>query len=238
MRPRKVVNINELLRKNGLLRAKFGEEVSHSTPYFLLDYGRKKLVSTVNKSRMAGMMASRFLKIFPKGLSAYTRSIPISWGGTRAFVSDPSGGLKAYSYAGVKIQSSGMDVDEYREIQYRVMSLLRDLRDPADNTPIVEWVKNREEVYTGEYLNKYPDILFKLKDTWGVGWDINVPLFGKSLSHRLHSGNHKQDSAVFLMYGAPEIQLKDPMNLMDVSPVLHQILEIGESDDSLSSPAE
>jgi len=60
----------------------------------------------------------------------------------------------------------------------------------------------REDLYRGDHIAKYPDIIFKLDDEWGVGWDVNGEIFSRSNSHRLHSGNHRAETPVFFVYNA------------------------------------
>ena len=223
MRPYKIVNVNEVLRRNGFLQSKISNKISY---YYLLEVLRKKLVNTINKYRFIGKLTSIFLRYFPNSLNIYTKTTPISWEKTIAYLSDPSGGLKAYSYAGIKIKKDNMNDDKYEKIRTQLIKLLYNIKDPTTSENIVEWAVKREELYRGKYLHKYPDILFKLRDDWGVGWELNCPLFSKSLSHKIHSGNHRQESAVFLIYGNKNKNIRKNITLMDVAPTILDILEV------------
>jgi len=91
----------------------------------------------------------------------------------------------------------------------------------------IEWCRKREEVYDGPYIDKYPDILFKLKDKYGVGWDVNEGIYGKSRSHKLYSGNHMQDTAVFILSPTDNFNIKrKDMDLVDIAPTVLNILGI------------
>jgi predicted AlkP superfamily phosphohydrolase/phosphomutase len=153
--------------------------------------------------------------------------LPIDLKSTIACLSDPSGGLKAYSYAGIKIRNHNLQKELYEEIRDQIIRLLLDIKDPITSKTIVEWVVKREELYSGPYLYKYPDVLFKLKNNWGVGWDINKDLFGKSFSHRIHSGNHRQDTPVFLIYDCNKVHTTTSnATLMDIAPTIFSLLGI------------
>jgi hypothetical protein len=91
----------------------------------------------------------------------------------------------------------------------------------------VEWVVEREDLYEGPYLKKYPDILFKLKDDWGVGWEVNGSLFSRSTSQKLFPGNHRQESTVLLIYHPYErFFVKHYPTLVDVAPTTMWLLGI------------
>jgi predicted AlkP superfamily phosphohydrolase/phosphomutase len=228
MRPAKVVNVNEMLRKNGFLQSKISDEKKMMDRHYLLELSKKNVASIINKYRLVGKMASKFLSLFPKSLSAYTNMTPIDRENTIAYLSDPSGGLKAYSYAGIRIKKD-KGGEEYKKICTEIIDLLSGIKDPNTSEDLLEWACMREEVYNGGQLFKYPDILFKLKDDWGVGWEINEELFGKSLSHRIHSGNHRQETAVFLMCGNNNVNNNKNMTLMDIAPTVLDLLGVRKS---------
>lgn len=186
------------------------------------------MVRTISEYRLVGKMASKFLSYFPKSMSVYTNTTPIDWKNTTAYLSDPSGGLRAYSYAGIKIKKDGMDEVHYEETCDKIIELLLAIKDPTTSENLVEWALKREELYKGEYFYKYPDVLFKLRNEWGVGWEINEGIFGKSLSHKIHSGNHRQETAVFLVYGnnLKSVDFKANMTLMDVAPTLMDLMDL------------
>lgn len=226
MRPAKVVNVNEVLRKNGYITSKISEKRKKSDMYYLLNILRKNIVRTISEYRLAGKIASKFLSWFPKGISTYTNTVPIDWENTSAYLSDPSGGLKAYSYAGIKIRKDNINDEKYEKIRTQLINLLSDIKDPDTSDNLVEWVIKKEKLYNGEHLSKYPDIVFKLRDDWGVGWEINESIFSESYSHKLHSGNHRQETAVFLINNHNSVNISKNMTLMDVAPTLLDILGV------------
>jgi hypothetical protein len=91
-------------------------------------------------------------------------------------------------------------------------------------------VVRRDDLYEGPFLSKYPDVIFKLRNDWGVGWGTNGPLYERSLSHKLFPGNHRQESAVFLLDQPDEqyIKVHNP-KLTDVAPTILRLLEIHDS---------
>jgi len=224
MRPVKIFNINEILRKKGLLKLK-KENVGFRNNF--INKTKKTILSLIDQYRSIGKIASLFLKLFPQGLSLYLNITPIDKESV-AYLSDPSGGIKAYSYAGIKINKKIVDIYSYENLRDKIIKLLLSIKGPGDSGKIIEWAKRREELYNGKYIDKYPDIVFKLKDDWGVGWDINEDIFSKSRSHKLHSGNHRAETPVLFIYNQKtRLNLKKEMELMDVAPLILKLLEMG-----------
>jgi len=93
---------------------------------------------------------------------------------------------------------------------------------------LMDWICRREELYTGPYISHFPDVLFELKDGYGVYWGIHTPLLGTAYEHNLASGGHKKD-AVFLISGTDRGTVRREMTLMDVAPTILDLLGV-ESD--------
>jgi predicted AlkP superfamily phosphohydrolase/phosphomutase len=96
--------------------------------------------------------------------------------------------------------------------------------DTGDN--VFKYVINREDLYHGPFLNElYPDIIFELDKNYGVGWEIENPLFGKSFDHNIASGGHRKE-AVFLMANVTRNIRTNKVSLVDVAPTVLDILGI------------
>jgi len=226
MRPTKVVNINEALRQEGYLYSRIGSENNISYKYYSFEIIRKNLAKLISEYRLVGKLASKALRVYPKGLHLYTDSVPIDKERTIAYLSDPSGGLKSYSYAGIKIKKEDLDIQDYEAIRTRIINMLLKIEDPKSSERLIRWAIRREELYEGDFINKYPDVLFRLNDDWGVSWEMNSSLYGSSYSHKLHSGNHRQETAVFLLSKYENFPCKNAANLYDIAPTILDILDI------------
>jgi predicted AlkP superfamily phosphohydrolase/phosphomutase len=229
LRPRKVVNINGFLAEAGLLRTKI-KSSNLSDIHYLQESIKRKLTGLVSEYRIVAKTASKFLALFPQSLEFYTGSSVIDWSQTKAHLSDCSAGLKAYCYAGIKVRNTS-ESSSYEKTRQSIIELLMQIRDRDSSEEITEWAIRREELYQGPFISEYPDVLFKLRDDWGVGWETNGSLYGKSISHKLFSGNHRQESAVFLLDSPDELGLPagNPA-LTDVAPTILQLLGIKDRD--------
>jgi predicted AlkP superfamily phosphohydrolase/phosphomutase len=227
MRPYKVVNINEFLINAGYMRKKI-KSSSLSDMHYLQNFMKERLTGLVNERRILAKLVSKILSLFPRSLEFYTSVSPIDWNKTTAYLSDSSAGLKTYSYAGIRIKENG-EASSYEKIRQAIIDLLLKIKSPSSTENLVEWAVRREELYQGPFIFRYPDVVFKLREDWGAGWEMNGLLYSRSLSHKLFSGNHKQNSAVFLMRLPNQLRIKtDKVMLTDVTPTILDLLEIDE----------
>jgi predicted AlkP superfamily phosphohydrolase/phosphomutase len=225
LRPRKVVNVNEILREKEFLTSKVSD--SGISRYSAWNGMRKLAAKTINEHRVVGKMAATVLKHFPNSVRLYTNTVPVDYDTSKAFVSDPSGGLKAYSYGGIRIVPENLNGMGYEEARDQLIDLVLGISSPAEDLPIAECACRREELYSGGHIEKYPDILFKLRDDWGVGWDIGSEVYTQNITHKLHSGNHRQETAVLLtrLVGDRRID-RSEVSLIDLSPTILDLLEV------------
>lgn len=229
LRPRNVVNVNEFLAEAGLLKTKIKSNNLYDVHY-LQEFLKKKITGLISEKRIVAKIVSKSLSLFPQSLGFYTSSSPIEWSKTKAHLSDCSAGLKAYCYAGIKVRDN-VESSFYEQLRQSIIGLLMKIKDPVSSENLTEWAIRREELYQGPFISEYPDVLFKLRDDWGVGWEINGPSYGRSISHKLFSGNHRQESAVFLMAHPDGSRLKvENPTLTDIAPTILHLLGIQDPD--------
>jgi hypothetical protein len=63
----------------------------------------------------------------------------------------------------------------------------------------VEFARRREDVFTGSNVDKYPDVVFELREDYGVDRTLFSGLFGKSSTHRKVSGGHSKFGTLMLL---------------------------------------
>lgn len=227
MRPIKTLNINKILRKMGLLF----EKKDNLAPFSrFLDKTKFKMLDFVGKNDLENV-AAKFMRIFPIFRKIYTSPPSIDWTKTIAYTCDLSG-IKAYSYGGIQINQENIkDEKEYEKICEDIISELMKIEDPNTGQRIVKWALKRKELYEGEFLWKYPDILFQLDENYGAGWGIHEPLISESPSHNINPGSHKSESAVFIMYNYNKSIKTKNLSLLDIAPTILDILGIKEDFD-------
>lgn len=224
MRPIKLLNINEFLRQRGFLIPRAKNIVSKGLVHIIEKVKRLSL-DFVSRHDM-GNSAAMLLRLFPSAKKVYTSPLSIDWSKTLAYVSDLSG-IKSYPYGGINIVKENLTSKDYEELRDLIIGEIREIKEPNTNEKLVNLICRREDLYSGEYLNKYPDIVLELKDDWGIGWSIHESLFGTSPAHSIVPGSHKVHSPVYFMSNLQgrNIVRKD-IELMDVAPTVLDLLEV------------
>jgi len=223
-RPLKLININEILRRRGLLVPKI-RRTSVQDPYYLIEFLKKELVKFVSR-RGAGKVITRIVHAMPCLRELYTSPPSIDWEKTIAYISDLSG-LKAYDYGGIIINKQNIKGKSYEEIRSSIIEELRVIKENGSDANIVKWICRREDLYDGPYISRYPDVLFLLREDFGGGWAIFDSIFGGTQTHNIHPGSHKIDSPIFFIKNVKEKSpMRKKMKLMDIAPTILDLLEV------------
>lgn len=224
-RPVKLINVNELLRRKNLLTLKESTKRKANSSSLHATQLKKTILKIVDKYDL-GNVAALFLRLFPKGKEWFISFQHIDWEKSIAYLTDQSG-IKNYSYGGIIIRKELIQKRDYEELRNLIISEFSEINDPITNEKIVKWICKREEIYSGEYIDRYPDILFELKEYYGAGATTPAPFFDKSLTHNIAPGCHKQHHATFLISGVSDKKVvKNNMTLMDVAPTILDLLDI------------
>ncbi|MDD4255253.1 MAG: alkaline phosphatase family protein [Methanofollis sp.] len=222
MRPSDLVNINEILRMKGYLVANNGISAPIKN---VGEKAKRAAVNIIQRTALRGT-ALRILRKHPGIKEYYTVPSSIDFGRTVAHCTDLSG-MKAYNYGGILIAREKLGEKRYDEVKREIIDLLSSYALP-DGVPAFEWVREREALYLGRHLEKYPDILFKLREGYGAGWAIHESVFSTSNTHSFYPGSHRGDTPVFFLRApGTSTQALTEAGLEDVSPTILEILGIG-----------
>lgn len=224
MRPVKLVNINEILRQKGLLVSR-GTSIASRNWIQAMERIKRGALRFIAEHEL-GETARKLLKIFPAGRRIYTSPLSIDWQRTVAHVTDMSG-IKSYSYGGITIIKENLKDMDYEQVRAAIIAELSQIREPETGESLVNWVCRREELYSGEFISKYPDIVFDLREDYGAGWAIHGSLFTTAPAHNIVPGSHKAYSPVFLManWKNKRCTAKE-MTLMDMAPTVLDLLDV------------
>lgn len=219
-RPYTTVNINEFLRQKGYL-------VSNGQNKKIVSKIRKAILEAANRLNIEHWLIKLIVK--SQRLTKVSKSIYSSTGAIDRSKSTVClsnfAGIKSYPHGGIEINRDLVSGSEYEKVREEIIKSLSELKTP-DGKALIKWVKRREELYPGKFTEEmYPDIVFELKDDYGVGWDIYSDLFGKAYDHKVASGGHAKD-AVFLIRNVNREVMKRNMNVVDVAPTILDLLGI------------
>ncbi len=233
MRPVELLNINEVLQRQGYLVLRSG---SGKFLVQALEKLKRKVLDLVVRFGL-GNVAIRVMRTIPGSKSIYTKPANIDFEKTIAYLSDLSG-IKSYSYGGIRVERGKIaNGERYDEIRSQIISALQDLVDESTNERYMKWICRREDLFQGEYLVRYPEIVFRLKNQYGAGWEISGKLHAQSRSHNIQPGSHNEETPVIFFQNLRGHKVtRHEMTLMDVAPTILQILgmdeRVGEFDGS------
>jgi len=217
-RPPKLVNINEILRRHGFLSC---ENMNATSNIFC--WLRSKGIEIISKHDL-GWIASKVLTMIPQ-----TKRISTITGGFNpessiAYTTDLSG-IKAYTYGGVKINLDLILPDKYEVTREKIITLLKDtLQDKYT------WIKKREDLYHGEFIDQYPDIIIQLHEGYGLGCNVNTPIISDAYTSNIVPGSHRGDTPIFFMInGKSNISVAE-ITMMDIAPAVLKAIGIDLSD--------
>ncbi|MBQ4129048.1 MAG: alkaline phosphatase family protein [Ruminococcus sp.] len=216
-RPVYVARVNEMLRRFGYLAPKTSNGTKKS---------KKSLKGLIKKT------ALNFVARFglPKWAVKIARKVPVwkglfasgndfDWDKTVAYLSDLSA-LKNYSYGGIRVIADDDKKDALcDEIIKKLKTVMID-----ENTPAFLWIKRTNTHYSGQYLHRYPEIIFQLDESYGADWNLGDELFEKKgFMHRLSPGAHRYETAVI---GAKGIELKKAQyEMTDIRDVILSVFK-------------
>ena len=215
---------NNWLANLGLVRFKRGPWTGFKRLLFRLGYtplqmfrivkalGMARLRKQVRFQQKAGLVNRLFLSFDD-----------VDWSRTQAF-SIGSFGQVYINLAGERPQGIVQPGREYEELKERIAREALALRDPHTGEPLVERVYRREEVYSGPYVARTPDLIVQPR-----GWEYMAFGHADFGSNKLVepiiglSGHHRLDGVVILAGAGvkPDTQLQNA-SIMDLTPtILH-----------------
>ena len=145
----------------------------------------------------------------------------VDWSRTSAF-SIGSFGQVYLNVAGVRPQGIVQPGREVQELRDRIRREALALRDPRTHEPLVERVYSREEIYSGPYTERTPDLIVQPR-----GWEYMAFGHADFGSNKLVepiiglSGHHRPDGV--LIIAGPGVQAGtslDGANILDLAPTL------------------
>lgn len=181
-RPYHLINFNELLRQNGLLKLK-GEGEKASVKY--KQKLRNKVVKLLSRLRVLDL-ASLVLKKFSL-FSKYKKSdYLIDKVNSLCYVDDLFCGKKPYCgfNFGELVKNSSKEVKQ--EVLEKLMAVIHS----HPEIPPPKWAKLNHELYKGPYVERLPDICMELQKDFGVEFELFGKLVTESATHFKISGGH------------------------------------------------
>jgi predicted AlkP superfamily phosphohydrolase/phosphomutase len=153
----------------------------------------------------------------------------VDWESSRAFAVLPCGPT-----VGIQLNVRGRESRgavnqgaDYERLRTELIEQLKAVKDPGGNRVVVDAFR-REEIFTGPYVDRMPDVLVSIDDGITVRTDFGRNVWGTARAAELRdlSGEHDMDG-IFAAAGS-DIQstgFLPPASLLDVAPTLLYALE-------------
>jgi predicted AlkP superfamily phosphohydrolase/phosphomutase len=116
--------------------------------------------------------------------------------------------------------------EQYEQVRDRIIETLEGLRDPGSGEPVVQWVRRREQLYSGSHLGEAPDVVALFHPAYkaasGLG-ELFEPVPGQILDE--FSGVHAMEG----IFAAAGLGVREGVDLgtrsiVDVAPTLLALL--------------
>ncbi len=191
-RPVYIARINEMLRRGGYLEPSTSNK-SSSGKKSLKKKLKKFAINTVKKVGLP-KWAMKLARKFPIWKNLFASGADFNWDKTVAFLSDLSA-LKNYSYGGIRLSESVEDKDKLAD---EIIAYLQTIMIEEENKPLFEWIARTNTFYHGEFLNKYPEIIFQMDERYGGEWELGENLIDKNVGfmYAMSPGGHRWNTAV------------------------------------------
>jgi predicted AlkP superfamily phosphohydrolase/phosphomutase len=219
MRPPKAVYVNEMLRRQGLLKTRESRVPGFNT-VALVEKTKNLFLRLMQRLdledltyRIAALIPKERRKSLKTSAYAVTRADSIAW------VSDIGGGT---SFSGIEINRALCEDKDYEPLRDRLISLLASFTDERGDR-IVKWAKRREDAFTGPNVGKYPDVVFELSPEHGVDRTLYCGEVGASSTHKKISGGHSKFGTLML-YGSGAAPQERDLHISSVFDMIRRTL--------------
>ncbi len=215
---------NNWLASEGWLRFKRGAWTSFKRGLFRAGFTPLRMFRVAKAMGLARLRKKARFQQQAKWLNRIFLSFDdVDWSRTQAF-SIGSFGQVYLNVAGLRPQGTVSPGREYEELRQRIIHRAMALRDPLDGQPLVEHVYRREELYSGPYMDRTPDLLIQPR-----GWEYMAFGHADFGSNKLVdpivglSGHHRPEGIVILAGAGVKADTRlERASILDLTPtILH-----------------
>jgi predicted AlkP superfamily phosphohydrolase/phosphomutase len=176
----RMIFVDEALRRAGLIVESASGPRLLSPPYLI--ERSKRIVLNLTYRLALEVPAYKLARRLPSRKALKQSTFSSDAGSSPARLSRLFG---RNQFGGIELQ------EDTPQMRAAVREVLEGIVDPSTGRGVLEWVKDREEVVEGARIDRYPPILFKLIEGYGVDYGLYGSLFAPDVNHRRISGGHK-----------------------------------------------
>jgi len=181
-------NLNEYFRVKGYLKSSVGD--NKFSKKIILEKLKNRVLKFMNDNDLQDYM-SVIAKMVPNAKALKKGTHLTSYSDSLAYASDFAG---TNPFGGICINKN--NVDNYEAFREQLMEELSEIEHHGEK--VFTWVCKREEYYSGEFIDRYPDILYEMPRKFGTGFAMHTDLVTINPTHKKVSGGHKKDGIFFI----------------------------------------
>lgn len=191
-------NCNEFLRRKGYLESASGGK--RFSKKIVVEVLKNKVLKFLNDHDLEDYI-SKIARLVPNAKELKKGTHIADYTKSQAYAPDFAG---TNPFGGIFINRDR--VENYEAFRSRLIDDLLKIR--YGDRQVFTWIKPRESIYSGKYIDRYPDILYEMIPKLGTGFSMHTDLFTVNPTHKKISGGHKK-YGVFLALG-PERWIVEP----------------------------
>ncbi|MEF8847306.1 MAG: alkaline phosphatase family protein [Candidatus Paceibacterota bacterium] len=212
------LNLNDNFRakiKEGLAKIGFTQQNRRNIGEYIYYFVKEVLGINFIDNPIVGLPTNDLMKLL------FLSEDSVDWKRTQAYSRSDIGHVRV----NLKERENKGAVDgDYETIRREIMKKLANLKVSDAEKKMAEWVKTKEELYSGPYLDDAPDILFNPLEganCFGkmVGYGA-IMFYNSSLfSGKLHPAHHRRDG-ILMAYGNGIKSQEKNASILDLAPTV------------------
>jgi predicted AlkP superfamily phosphohydrolase/phosphomutase len=217
----KSLNLNEFLRRKGYLISSV-KGVRFMQLKYWLEKAKMMYLNFVYKHELEDI-ALKLTRYVPRKTEFKKSTYITDFDTSIAWIEKDFSGMNPFG--GVKLDKHNIEKRRlnYGDVKYRVMKEIDQIKDDGRKT--VKWIATREEIYQGEFIDRYPDIVFELDADYGLGFSLYLPIISLNVTHKKISGGHTRQGVFLISDCGMRFKTRD-LSVLDIAPIVLDILNV------------
>ncbi len=211
-RPYQLINLNEFLRTKGLLTIK---QEFNKPSVRLTQEAKKKVITLLSRLRLLDVIASRLKKVKSVGKLKKSDHL-IDKENSVCYTDNLFSGKKPY--VGLNFGDKIKSADNQTIAQ--AFNKIKEAIDSGE-IPRPVWIKKSQDLYSGEFQSKLPDVCIEFPSEYGVEFNYFGEIMESSTTHYRISGGHF-GSGTFGYYSSKSILLP-PRSIIDFATFIKSL---------------
>ncbi len=216
-------NVNNWLMDKGFLKLKDSYKTKLKALLSRFGFNQKNLApigeSLYRPAKKLGMVSDNMIRLgtHPLLKTFFLSGQDVDWDNTLAYSRSDLGHIRI-NLAG-RERKGAVKEEKYGPLVERIMDELERVTLPGSEKKLASWVKPKEDLYSGPYLDSAPDILFNSLENETLGFGAAMFLSSRKFHSPLKPGNHRREG-IIMASGPPVGSGEVHASIIDLAPTL------------------